>query len=467
MRELLESCFRHVVSLIGAAITTLTAILFFVLLGIHAVGFESGGYLGIVTFLVLPGIFALGLALIPLGLWLDRRRTRKAAASGIPVPGFPILNFNRPRVRAVAVTVVALTAVNLVVMSVGTYKGVQVMHSAEFCGATCHTPMGPEWAAYQQSTHSSVACVDCHVGSGIVHFAKSKLNGVNQLVGVVTDKYARPIAPPTDHMRPAAETCGHCHEQRRDFGDKLKVLKQYEDDEESSEKSTVMLMKNGGLRDGKWTGNHWHANPDQKIRYLADAQRQNVHTVELTAADGTKKLFRTKDAPAAPADDAQWRTMDCLDCHNRPAHVFRKAEGELDTALSRGLISRELPFIKREGLRLLEGDYGTHEEACRKVDQGLRAFYEKEYPDVAKDKAKELAAASDALGRIYTRNVFPEMRVAWNTYPDFKSHDGCYRCHDNEHKTDEGKKISKKCEPCHEVLATEEEDPEVLQVLYP
>ena len=59
--------FRHVVSLAGAALTTISAVLFLVVFLADLFGLHSNPYVGIVFFLVLPAIFLLGLALMPLG----------------------------------------------------------------------------------------------------------------------------------------------------------------------------------------------------------------------------------------------------------------------------------------------------------------------------------------------------------------------------------------------------------------
>src|SRR5690242_4006079 len=163
MRELIHSLFRNSISFIGAALTTASGVVFVALLAMQWIGFEGGPYLGLVTFLALPTLFVIGLVLIPIGLARDRRRrpTREPGA-----PEFPIIDFNRPRVRTFALVVVVLTACDALLISVATYEGVRVVHSTEFCGGTCHSVMSPEYTAYQASVHSAVACASCHVGEG-------------------------------------------------------------------------------------------------------------------------------------------------------------------------------------------------------------------------------------------------------------------------------------------------------------
>jgi hypothetical protein len=133
-------------------------------------------------------------------------------------------------------------------------------------------------------------------------------------------------------------------------------------------------------------------------------------------------------------------------------------------------MDKTLPYVKRESMRLLEAQYVSHEEAKAAISRGLRAFYQERYPEVADSKNAEIEKAIKELQVIYTSNVFPEMKVAWGTYPDNSGHfdsPGCWRCHDRKHKTSEGEKISRNCGLCHTILAQEEENPEILQTLNP
>ena len=67
--------------------------------------------------------------------------------------------------------------------------------------------------------------------------------------------------------------------------------------------------------------------------------------------------------------------------------------------------------------------------------------------------------------RIYGRNVFPEMKLTWGTHPNHIGHEdflGCFRCHDGNHKTAQGRVISQECDACHQILAQDEANPKVL-----
>jgi hypothetical protein len=159
--------------------------------------------------------------------------------------------------------------------------------------------------------------------------------------------------------------------------------------------------------------------------------------------------------------------MDCVDCHNRASHIYRTPQWEIDQALLDGRIDRSLPFIKREGMRILtEKEYESHAEARAGIAAAVKAFYAQNYPDLAGTPAVE--QAGKALGDAYAWNNFAHMKVRWNTYPDHIGHQnspGCFRCHDNKHKTATGEKIGKKCSTCHTIVADEESDSAVLQEL--
>ena len=488
MKSFLLALSRHPLSLAGSALTTASALLILTLFGVGLIGFTGGPYVGIITFVILPSVFLVGLALIPLGIALDKRRARRAAGRGEPVPSaaFPVIDLNIDRTRKIFLWFVALTCVNVMILSLATYKGVEVMDSTEFCGTTCHSVMTPEFTTYQRSPHSHVNCVSCHIGPGADWFVKSKLSGSWQLAAVTFNLYPRPIAAPVKNLRPARETCEQCHWPTKFVGDTLKIITHYADDEASTERKTVLLMRVGGLQGRTSHGIHWHVDPSIRIRYRSDPAREKIGEVELTRADGTVEMFRAQEGtPGGPASrtpggtatgpdngdaHAEWRVMDCVDCHNRPSHVYRMPQDELDRAIQIEAIDRSLPFVRREGLKALQGSYGSHEEAKEEIRTKLRSFYATSYPEAAAAKSQQIESAADAMGEIYATNVFPSMKIGWGTYPNHIGHQnspGCFRCHDDEHKTAAGKTIFQDCATCHTPLAMDEENPEILKQLQP
>src|SRR5262249_20306348 len=267
-------------------LTTVSALVFVSLFVLDLLGFRAGPYVGIIAFVLLPGLFVLGLILIPIGAWIER-----LGRKGQPEEKrAPVIDLNSPRMQKLVLVFLLATAVNLVIVSTGTYKAVEVMDSAEFCGNSCHV-MAPERTAYSHSPHSRVACVECHVGAGASSFMKSKLSGTRQLFDVLFNNYPRPIPTPVHNMSPAKETCEQCHSPTKFVGDRLQVITHFTNDEKTKERKTVLLMNVGGTRADKAQGIHWHADPSVQIRYKSDPKREQIEEVELTQ-DGKKKVYK-------------------------------------------------------------------------------------------------------------------------------------------------------------------------------
>jgi nitrate/TMAO reductase-like tetraheme cytochrome c subunit len=467
VKSFFVSLTRNPISLVGAAIVTASAILILTLFTLQTFGLRGSPYIGILAYLILPIIFILGLLLIPIGIVRQRRRDLRARADGAAVDAFPVLDFNESRTRTRALVFLALTAVNVIILAVATYEGVETMDSTEFCGQACHSVMQPEFTAYQRSPHANVKCVDCHIGPGADWFVKSKLSGAWQVVSVAFDLYPRPIPTPVQNLRPARETCEQCHWPTKFVGDRLRVIDTFSEDEANTHLKTVLLMKVGGQRGVRSHGIHWHVDPGVQIRYLADKKRQKVYDVEMRTPDGKVTRFAPPQGEKPPAG-AVWRIMDCVDCHNRPSHTFRAPDQEVDTALLAGRIPADLPFVRREAVRLLQADYPSHEAAEKAIAEGLRAFYAKDFPQVAARRAEAIRGTAAVLSDVYSANVFPSMGIGWGTYPNHIGHErapGCFRCHDDQHAAAGGKVISQDCSTCHGLLAMQEEQPEILTSL--
>jgi len=457
---------RNTISLVGTALVVGSLTLIVSLIAVELLGLRGGAYLGIITFVLLPGVLLIGLILIPIGIRRERRRIAAGQAPGEAFR-FPVLDMNNERTRKSVVGLLVLSTVSIVVLAAATYKGIEVMDSTAFCGTVCHTVMQPEYTAHERSPHARVACAECHIGPGADWFVKSKLSGAWQLVAVTFNLYPKPIATPIGNLRPARETCEVCHWPTSFVGDKLRVKTVYTDDEPNTPLKTAVLLRIGGLAGRATSGIHWHVNPGVRIRYRASADRQTIYDVELRKEDGAVKLFQ---AGETPKEASEWRTMDCLDCHNRPTHRYSMPADEVDRALATGYMDPSLPFLKRESLRVLKADYPNHELAKTAIAREIRAFYKTNYPQVADQSNATIERSIHELQVIYTSNVFPEMKVTWGTYPDNIQHfdsPGCWRCHDRKHKTEGGEKISRDCGLCHTVLAEEEQNPEILKKLEP
>lgn len=459
-KNFLASITRNAVSLGGTALAVASLVLISTLFAMELLGFEGGPYLGILTFLILPMFFVLGLILIPVGAVLWRRKARRMPGGDGTL--LPIFDLNVAKTRRWLLVLLGATMLNVVVLASATYKGVEVMESVEFCGLACHSVMEPEHTAHQRSAHSRVKCAECHIGPGADWFVKSKLDGAWQLVAVALDLYPRPISTPLHDLRPARETCEQCHWPTKFVGDRLTVTKSYEDDEINTELTTALLLKVGGTGATNSSGIHWHVNPDVGIRYRSDESREEIYEVEFTDADGSVTEYSDR---RAPEEGGMWRSMDCVDCHNRPSHIYQPPDREIDRAMSDGLIERSLPFVKRESLRIIDSEYPSHEEARTVITEELERFYVENYPEVSAERSDDINAAAQTLGDIYAVNVFPQMNVWWNTYPNHIGHQtspGCFRCHARRMRTAERVEIKNDCDVCHAVLANKEENPQIL-----
>jgi nitrate/TMAO reductase-like tetraheme cytochrome c subunit len=206
------------------------------------IGLHSNPYMGILFYLILPGLFVFGLMLIPIGMWRDRRR-RQAQGAEL---AWTRIDFNIPRHRNVAFIVLAITFANVLIVSLAAYTGVHYMDSNEFCGTVCHSVMEPEFSAFQDGPHSRVGCVQCHIGPGAPWFVKAKISGLRQVIAVNLKTYSRPIPSPVHNLRPARETCEQCHWPEKFHGDKVKVIHEFASDETNTESTTTLQIHVGG-----------------------------------------------------------------------------------------------------------------------------------------------------------------------------------------------------------------------------
>ncbi len=458
-KNFLASITHNALSLIGTAVALAALVLMGSLFTMELWGFEGGPYLGILTYLILPVIFVTGLILIPVGAVLYRRKLRRTHGEEIPL--LPVFDLNLPATRRWMLIFVGATMLNIMVIAAATYKGMEVMESVEFCGTACHTVMQPEHTAHARSPHSRVTCAQCHIGPGADWFVKSKLDGAWQLVAVTFDLYPRPVPTPLHDLRPARDTCEQCHWPTKFVGDKLRVITHFDEDEQNTELTSAVLLKVGGTRADGAHGIHWHVDSDVNIRYRSDETREEIYEIELTHNGNQTKRYSVRNAPE---DEGVWREMDCVDCHNRPTHIYESPGPAIDNAINQGLIDQSLPFVKRESLRIVQEQYDSHEAAREGLAAELAKFYDENYPDVAAQNADLITAAGTALGDIYSVNNFPQMNVWWDTYPNHIGHeqsDGCFRCHKRSMRTEDREQVSNDCDTCHLVLAEEEEDPDI------
>jgi fumarate reductase subunit C len=438
--------YRNWVSLSGAVVATASLFSFVFLFAIDLFAHHGNPYMGILAYVVSPMFFVIGMGLLALGARIHRRRARAGGAR----PAFTI-DLSRPRDKRALIGFIAGTVVFLLVSAMGSYNTYHYTESVSFCGEACHTPMKPEYTAYLNSSHARVACTDCHVGPGAEYYLKSKINGVHQLYCVAIDRYQRPIRTPIKNMRPAQETCEQCHWPKMFVGNLDRTYSHFLSDETNTPFTVRLLLKVGGAdpMHGPTGGIHWHMSVNNKIEYVAsDDQRQIIPWVRVTSHEGKVTEFRVKGFKDTP-DPKNIRLMDCMDCHNRPAHNFSPPNDAVDLAMTLGQIDPSMPWVKSNAVAALVAPYTNDDEAMAKIDSSLRTTYKKS------PRVDRLVAQ---VQEIYRQNFFPEMKSDWRVYPNnigHKNWNGCFRCHDGLHKAEDGKTTiaASSCNACHIILA--------------
>lgn len=448
--------FSNVLSLIGVflAAVSLANIAFLVL--IDALSRRPSPYIGILAYVIMPALLVLGLLLIPAGALRERHRWRKHISREISL--FPRIDLNVPAQRSALALFFSFVFIFVILSAVGSYHAYEITESVEFCGQTCHTPMNPEFQTYLRSPHARVVCVDCHVGTGANWYIHSKLSGVRQLQALLFKTFPRPIPTPVAGLRPARETCEECHWPVRFLGNRLKVITHFASDENNTPRQVRLLMKigGGGSYPGGEMGIHWHVG--HEVTYAAtDPQRLKIDWVQTKdPATGKVVVYKAQDATETEAQlaAAPKRTMDCIDCHNRPTHIYPPPDRSVDQALLAGRLDPTTPFIKQQAVTVLTADYKSTAEAMQGIGKALHDYYAQR-PAV---QAATLDNAIREVQHIYSTTIFPEMKVDWRSHPDNIGHFyyvGCFRCHDGQHVSPQGKTLPNDCNLCHTVMTQE------------
>lgn len=446
--------YRNAVSYFGGIVVLINAAL--ILLALVA-GFtiaQPSPYLGIFTYLLFPMFLGCGVLLILLGMRLEAgRRRRSNTDQALP---YPMLDLNDPVARKRFGYVLVVGTIVGVLLALTGYKGFLFTESVTFCGKTCHTVMEPEYTAYQHSPHARVSCVECHVGEGADWYVKSKLSGARQVVAVVLKTYKRPIPVPIHDLRPARETCEHCHWPQKFYGAKLLQMPHYRYDEANTPEQITLTVKTGGgsRQLGQNAGIHFHMILDNAVTFGAsDEQLQQIPWVKVKHADGSVAEYTTPEYNPAMQPNLKQRNMDCMDCHNRPTHGYNPPDSAVDTALYSGLISPSLPWIKKVAVEALIQPYPDKATARDQIQSRLRQHYRQRHPSVDQTRRADIDKAVEVVTAIWERSVFPSMSVDWKTYPDNIGHrnwPGCFRCHDGRHKAKDGKVLTMDCtKACH------------------
>ncbi|MGV1099311.1 NapC/NirT family cytochrome c [Thiovibrio sp. JS02] len=452
--HIIRGMWRTPLGLMGVAITTISITLMLIGMLIDALGLVDNPYAAIVTYMILPGGMITGLAIIPIAALLRRRQWHKY---GIAMEHLKI-NLSDHRHRRYVIIFIALTVINFAILGVVGYEGYHFTDSPYFCGVVCHQVMAPEYTAYQRSPHARVKCVECHIGPGAEWFVQAKISGLRQVAAVMTGSFNRPIPAPVHHLRPARDTCEQCHWPEKFHGKRVKTFTSFSNANQNDAEKTEIALHIGGRnpQTDAFEGIHWHVSKNVEVRYQAmDEKRTKIARVKVRRPDGSEEEFVKEDLAAA-GEGGDWRVMDCIDCHNRPTHVYDMPEERVDFGLLSKRIDPRIPGIREDSLAVLTRAYASRDEAQKTMVDALLARQGKRGAGQLNKYEKEIRAAGDYLLETYLANVWPEMKIDWGTYPSHLGHQladegyGCWRCHDEEHLNDKGKAISQDCGLCHD-----------------
>ena len=450
-RKVFLSRFNNWISASGAVIALGAFVAFVLLFFLDMTAGEPSPYLGILTFLVAPFFLISGLIFMLLGWLVDRWYLSKTGR----VSSFLRFSLDfSDRVERRKFLIFGACAMGFLLLSaLGSYNTYHFTEGNAFCGEVCHTIMEPEYTTYQNSPHARVDCVDCHIGEGATWYVKAKIDGLYQVYAALADKYPTPVPTPIESLRPSQDTCEKCHWPQVHTGNLDRMFEHYMTDDDNTPYSIRLILKVGGgdPRLGRVEGIHWHTDPSNQVEYIAlDEDRQDVPLVRLRRADGEEVIFLREDYDSVEElAGHETRVMDCIDCHNRPAHVMLSPNDALDQAFSLGRLDPAMSSLKYNAVELLVAEYATADEANAAIREGLTS----EYADDPR-----LESAIEELQRIYSQNFFPLMKSNWSAYPNNLSHKnwpGCFRCHGGQHynvATSEPLQANG-CNSCHTILA--------------
>lgn len=446
-------------SIMGAIIAGVSLFFILVLIIISLLFSYGGSYLGLFIYIVLPFLSLIGLLLIPLGMLFKVKKTQKANRSELK--RWITIDLNQANHRNAFFVFFFGGIVFFLLTGIGSYEAFHYSESVEFCGLICHEVMEPEYTTYKYSPHAHVACVKCHVGPGANWFVRSKLSGLYQVYAITVNNYSKPLGNPLTNLRQARETCEQCHWPKKFYSNKLKYKKHYLSDSINTEWNIHLRMKIGAdhSAQGLKEGIHWHINPDVRIEYISESPTQETipWVRYINTAKGDTLIYQDTDFPLDSATIASTppEVMDCMDCHNRPSHIYNTPAAFVDGLIAAGYISEALPRIKHIAMEMLKEDYPSADSALVAIESGIMAYYRAEHPELLNGNGVAVRNAITAIKSEYKKNIFPHMEADWDAYTDHISHvvyNGCFRCHNNLHTTLSGKAIRQDCNLCHTIM---------------
>ena len=380
---------RNPISLIGLALAAVAIanIIFLFILDITTK--TPSPYIGIFAYMIMPGVMMLGMALVPVGIAFKRNRLRK----NMPLPKFPRLDFNNPSQRSTFAFFLSFVVIFMVVSAVGSYRAYEFTDSTQFCGKLCHVVMHPEYTAHQASPHARVGCVDCHVG----HRSRMVCSLQDERHPPGFQGRARNLPTPDRqarlrifvlHRKPASNVTG----PRKFWGAQLKVINHFGYDEKSTPRQLRLLIKTGGgdPNEGQASGIHWHMNiaNDHQLRLRSKTSGHPLR--EDSGWQG--KRHRVLRPNADPAQIAKMTTkkMDCVDCHNRPTHIYMPPDRSVDQSLAARRIDPSLAVHQAAGCHDSDLPTTRLDEAVKAIATKIPEYYARDYPERSEDQGTRI-----------------------------------------------------------------------------
>lgn len=455
-QEQLGVSWKTPMGLFGVGLTTVCFTLLILGLIGHITGLIENHYAAIITFMIFPAGIIFGLILIPTAFYFRRKRWFRHS---LMQPSM-VIDLGKKVHRRAVILFLVLSVANITIFSLLVYEAYHFTESDFFCGAVCHTVMEPEYTAYNRSPHAKVGCVECHIGSGAEWYVKAKLSGLRQVKAVLDGSYSTPIPAPVAHLRPAQDTCEQCHWPEKFHGKKIKKFISYTNDDQENPTVDEIALHIGGRNPytDTFEGIHWHVSNNVKVEYYSlNEKRTAIGKIKVTKPNGITEEYDIEGSEEEVEEGAHWRTMDCVDCHNRPTHVYDDLAQKIDEGLYSKKIDPAIPGIREDSFTVLQTEYTSREEATEQIIENLMSLQAQRHDsDFVAENEKAIIASGNYLLELYLGNVWPKMAVTWGTYRGHNGHlyedegYGCFRCHDEMHETEFGKTISQDCAMCHD-----------------
>lgn len=452
---LMTSITRSKMALAGGAITSVLLPMLFVTVTLDLIGWVENPYFSFLLYLALTPLLFIAIILTAVGIFRSRGERSYSLESFKEHLTTPE-RYRKIRRHAYSYTILA--SLFLFFLGVVAVSSQRYSASVSFCANFCHKVMAPTYITYKNSPHSQVPCVACHAGKNSPRLARKQLTGLQQLYVALTDSYSRPLKTPANHLRPSRETCEQCHWPDKFHGHRLRMIDKFLPDEANTHVQSALLMKigSGGQLGRVAQGIHWHTSKDHRVYYeTVDEERREITRITLISSHESPVVYVRKGDPA-PLSGSRKRLLDCIDCHNRPTHFLLSPDSALDDKLLTGQIPPDLPYVKRVALAAITRDYSNNRAAHEGIAAEMRQWYAVNFPGLVEKQQKLLDQAVQGTQQAYSENIFPDMKVRWDTYPDFIGHrenSGCFRCHDGSFKSSDGATISHDCNLCHLILA--------------